>query len=473
MQLVRHLSWTLVSLAAGSSAAIAEPIALDPRGQSGATIDDSLIEIAGTRFTSWSDYTASETFRELGLRCAAPGYDSSKFSTFMELPSDCSYGSTNPTEAYAPLEIYDIPVVVHVLTNNNGKGLLSEELIRSQIEILNEDFRALAGTPGGPGVDTRIQFHLATVDPDGNPTNGITVTQNPDWFKDNGNYWGPLNWDTERYLNIYTNKASGALGYVPDLPQGGVAGKNFDRVVVLYSAFGRNGSIGFPYDQGRTLTHEVGHYLGLYHTFDGGCGNAAACFTTGDRICDTNRQSSPTTGCGSPSSCGSPDPVENYMDYSYDLCMSEFSEEQARRMRCTLQFYRPLLASSCSTNATVAGRSAAGNVSSYSASLPVVGDVLSATVDMSGTGHALAGLFAYTQPASIDLGNGQSLLVNAGAPGGELFRLPLESGPVASFDLPIPPIGALCGVTLYTQAVHVDPGIPTVFSNAQDLTLGF
>jgi len=473
MQVDIRASWIALSLVAGTAVATAPPVDADPRGQSGALLHDPVIEVGGTRFASWPEYTQSEVFRELGLRCGAPGHDPVKFSTFMESPSDCSYGSTNPTEAYAPSVIYDIPVVVHVLQNESGKGFVSEALVRSQIEILNEDFRALSGTPGGPGVDTRIQFHLATVDPDGNPTSGVAYTTNTDWFKDSGNYWGPLHWDTERYMNVYTNKASGALGYVPDIPQGGVAGKNSDRVVVLWSAFGRNAPIGAPFNQGRTLTHEVGHYLGLYHTFDGGCGNATACYTTGDRICDTNRQSSPSSGCGSPSSCSSPDPVNNYMDYSNDVCMFEFSEEQARRMRCSLEFYRPFLSGSCAGEASATGRSAGANPDSYAIGAPVIGTTIQASVDLSGTGHSLAGLFAYAQPTSVDLGGGSTLLVDAGSAGGELLRLPLKSGPVATYDIAIPPVGSLCGLAIYTQAVHVDPALPMVLSNAQDLILGF
>lgn len=117
-------------------------------------------------------------------------------------------------------------------------------------------------------------------------------------------------------------------------------GDDADRVVVLHEAFGR-GSPLRPFDLGRTATHEVGHYLGLYHTFDGGCGTISGCDRTGDLICDTNRQSTPTWGCpASATSCGAPAPFDNYMDYSDDRCMERFTPIQARRMRCTLESYR-------------------------------------------------------------------------------------------------------------------------------------
>lgn len=300
----------------------------------------------GESFTSWSDFTRSELFRSAGLRCGTPDRDPTKLGTKKAVPSDCGYGVTNPAAEYAPGEVYDIPVVFHVIQRTNGQGYVSPAQVQSQIQILNEDFGALPGSLGAPGVDTGIRFHLATVDPGGNPTTGITYTSNNSWFNDSGTYWKTLAWDTNRYLNIYTNSAGGDLGYVPEIPQAGnLVGFDRDRVVVLWSTVGLNGPIGAPFNKGRTATHEVGHYLGLLHTFDGGCGSASACYTTGDLICDTNRESTPHSGCSSfASSCGSPDPIHNYMDYSDDTCMWEFTQEQARRMRCTLENWRPLLA---------------------------------------------------------------------------------------------------------------------------------
>ena len=255
--------------------------------------------------------------------------------------SDCAYGWTNPTSDYDATFVYDIPVVVHIIQRTNGTGAITDAKVQSQIDILNEDFLALAGTNGANGTYCAIQFHLATVDPSGNTTNGITRSTNDTWFNDSGSYWNSLAWDTNEYLNIYTNSAAGYLGYVPDLPQGGIVGSNADRVVILWSSFGRNGPIGPPYNQGRTTTHEVGHYFGLWHTFDGGCASVSNCYNNGDRICDTNAESQPVFGCpGSKTSCSSPDPYHNYMDYSDDLCMEEFTPEQMRRIRCTIEFWR-------------------------------------------------------------------------------------------------------------------------------------
>ncbi|MAV55334.1 MAG: hypothetical protein CMJ28_05195 [Phycisphaerae bacterium] len=251
--------------------------------------------------------------------------------------ADCSLSSTNPSPVYDPsVTLYRIPCVVHVISNGS-QGNLSVDCVESGIRILNEDFLALPGTNGAPGTDVQIEFFLAEIDPDGNPTNGITFSNNSTWFNDGGNYWNSLAWDPSRYMNIYTNTASGNLGYVPGFPQQGIAGDTSDRVVVLWSSYG-DCSTQAPYDLGRTLTHEVGHYLGLLHTFQGGCDSG--CSTSGDLVCDTNSESQPNFGCGTPSSCGSLDPVNNYMDYSDDACMNQFTADQARRMRCTLEFYR-------------------------------------------------------------------------------------------------------------------------------------
>lgn len=127
---------------------------------------------------------------------------------------------------------------------------------------------------------------------------------------------------------------------------GALVGSAEDRVVNLWSAFGLNSPIGPPFHLGRTVTHEIGHYLGLEHTFNFGCGTSSApgCYTSGDLICDTNSEADSHSGCNkSATSCGSLDPVTNYMDYSDDDCMERFTLEQARRMRCAIQHYRPNL----------------------------------------------------------------------------------------------------------------------------------
>ena len=272
-------------------------------------------------------------------RCGSAEPDMSAFD-FSDL-ADCGYLTNSPQPEYEPADYYAIPVVFHVIMNTSGDGFLSADVIQDQIDILNEDFRAIPGSPGAPGTNARVLFYLATTDPNGAATSGITYTTDNNWFNDSPGYWNTLAWDTNRYLNIYTNAVPCCFGYVSGFPSQGIAGQANDRVVVWWEAVGRDPTPGWPLNMGRTATHEVGHYLGLYHTFCGGCGSDANCYGTGDLICDTNGESSDTSGCpGSKNSCGSPDPIHNYMDYSDDHCLWEFTPEQVNRMRCTLANWR-------------------------------------------------------------------------------------------------------------------------------------
>ena len=307
--------------------------------------DDGTVTAGGRTFAGWREYHQSNLFPEGPPRCGVTVTADQAPAGGGVLgggPSDCSFSSTNASDIYDPSVVtYRVPCVVHVIRNSSGsQGDITIEKVESGIRILNEDFLAIAGTNGENGNDARIEFYLAEVDPNGNPTNGITYSNNDTWFNDGGSYWNSLAWDPNRYMNIYTNSASGALGYVPFLPQDGNVGANEDRIVVLWSTYGEDGPYGPPFDQGRTLTHEVGHFLGLFHVFDG-CGGS--CSSSGDVVCDTTTQSSPTFGCASANSCGTPDNIDNYMDYSDDLCMEKFTPDQNRRMRCTLEHYRPQL----------------------------------------------------------------------------------------------------------------------------------
>jgi hypothetical protein len=427
-----------------------------------------VITVAGQSFPTWQAYLDSPLFQSLGLRCGTRVGGSTQE---LRPPSDCSLSSTTIRPEYEPAGnvLYRIPVVVHVLIATNGQGQISDALIHSQIDVLNEDFLALAGTLGENGNDARIEFFLATVDPSGNPTTGITRTVNDSWFNDTGNYYDLLRWDPDNYLNIYTNSASGALGYVPDLPQGGIVGANSDRVVVLWSAFGRNAPIGPPYDLGRTATHELGHYFGLYHTFDGGCGSASACFTTGDRICDTNPESGPVFGCPtSHSSCGSPDPFHNYMDYSDDDCYEEFTPQQVNRMRCTLENWRADLhePAPCLAPASVATRTGGTNVNGYTATPPVLGSNF--TLSVVAPGRTTAVVIGHAAPASKPLPRGMLLLIDNLSP---LYFTRTLALPPGTAVLTMPNDVALCGVTAYTQAILIGGGLWGI-TNAVDLTPG-
>ena len=432
---------------------------------------EPVIEVGGLSFNTWQEYVQSSYFQTMNLRCGLPEIDPEN-EDFLP-PSDCTLTRTNINPVYNPGQaLFQIPVVVHIIQNTGGAGNISDAQVANQIQILNEDFLALPGSLGEPGTDCQIQFYLADRDPQGNPTNGITRSTNNTWFNDGGSYWNTLAWDTSRYLNIYTNSASGALGYVPSLPQGGIVGSNSDRVVVLWSSFGLNGPIGPPYNKGRTTTHEVGHYLGLYHTFQGGCAPASSCSTNGDRVCDTNPDGQPHFGCPNTASCGSTDPVHNYMEYTDDLCMWEFTPHQANRMRCVLTNYRSDLSrppAQCN-NAAVASRTMGNNLNVYSATPAVIGQTVTFTVDA--TGWQFASIFGVSQPAARPLDSQDWVLINIDSP--LLINAQnLPGGPNVVYQEVVAPDPSMCGMTIYTQAkLHNAARRPFRLTNSQDLLIG-
>lgn len=303
------------------------------------------VTIDGIDYASQTEYYLSDHFKNSGRRCGTVDPRSLPFyEPELGSPTDCTMGSTTIDPIYDPGPIYQISVVVHVLSNTSGTGDISDQMVQSQIDILNEDYEALIGTPGANGTNTAIRFVLADTDPDGLPTNGIDRIESNAYYSCSypcETMKSAISWDTTRYLNMYTTDADGLLGWAT-FPQQ-TAGQAHDGVVILWSSFGRNSPFP-PYDQGRTATHEVGHYLGLFHPFQSGCGNAAACYTTADLICDTPPDATQTFNCPPGTSCGSyPIPIENYMEYTNDTCMELFTPEQGNRMRCSMYYYRPTL----------------------------------------------------------------------------------------------------------------------------------
>ncbi len=251
--------------------------------------------------------------------------------------------------------VYTIPVVVHVIHNGEAIGVganISDAQVLSQIQVLNEDFRRMMGTRGHnlnlAGADVEVEFCLAQQTPDGCVTNGINRVDmsgvSTSWSGPGGNTDTVLKpatiWDASKYLNIWSlNFAnSTTLGFA-QFP-GGPASS--DGVVIGYQYFGSdddpNVTIPGDFNLGRTGTHEVGHYFGLYHTFQGGCAEVGG----GDLCADTPAVASPNSNNGTcnvgSDSCpaGLPDMVENYMDYSQDSCMNVFTNDQKARVVATL-----------------------------------------------------------------------------------------------------------------------------------------
>lgn len=221
-----------------------------------------------------------------------------------------------------------IPVWVHVINQGSSlaDGNVPDTQISRQIQVLNDSF---AGRTGG--VDTPFRFSLA----------GITRTTNATWYT-----MGPgtsaeaaakaaLRRGGAETLNFYTaNPGGGLLGWAT-FPWSYERNPSDDGVVVLYSSL--PGGSADPYNLGDTGTHEVGHWLGLYHTFQGGCSKK------NDLVKDTPAERSPAFGCpAARDTCrgGGADPIQNFMDYTDDACMFEFSAGQSSRADSMWQAYR-------------------------------------------------------------------------------------------------------------------------------------
>lgn len=299
------------------------------------------IAVDGLLFGGMKEYLQSDYFRENGKRCGVRKAEGVHDEALARSMSHCTYFLTSIQDEYRPSQVYVLPVWWHVISDSKGLGYISDSAIRDQMEVLNEDFRATKGTMGDKGFDVSIQFELE----------GITRTVNTAWFTDSdadeAAYKQALAVDPSRYVNIYTNDARGYLGYAY-YPQGS-AGAYWDGIVLMYRAVGGRNNGFYQYDQGRSLVHEMGHYLGLFHTFqyyDSICANS---YTGGDRIVDTRAESEAHYGCSQSYTCGTVDPIHNYMNYTNDTCMNGFSGEQANRAVCSLVNYRPDLAVAAGT----------------------------------------------------------------------------------------------------------------------------
>jgi Pregnancy-associated plasma protein-A len=240
-----------------------------------------------------------------------------------------------------------VPVAVHVVWNTPEQNI-SDGQIHSQIDVLNQDYRKtnpdIAQIPpvwSSVASDARVEFVLASTGPDGQPTSGITRTQTATQaFTVESNavkstaHGGADPWPSDKYLNIWVCQLDGGLLGYSEFPG---APADIDGVVILHSAFGTTGTATAPFNVGRTATHEVGHWLGLFHIWgDDGTG----CNGT-DQVDDTPNQAGPNYGTPTfPSiSCDNGpngDMFVNYMDYTDDAVMHMFTQGQVLRMQASL-----------------------------------------------------------------------------------------------------------------------------------------
>ncbi|MBI3184782.1 MAG: zinc metalloprotease [Myxococcales bacterium] len=216
-----------------------------------------------------------------------------------------------------------VGVAFHVMVDTDGTtGNVSESMLDDQINVLNADYARFG-----------FSFYKKSVD----------RTVNATWFRlgfggSEKRMKSALAIDPAHTLNLYTADLSRNLLGWAYFPWSFEETNYMHGVVLHYQSL--PGGAFVNYSGGRTGTHEVGHYLGLYHTFQGGCTEP------GDYCADTPQEASPAYGCPSGrDSCSSAglDPINNYMDYTYDACMNAFSADQAARMAWAVSTYRPSL----------------------------------------------------------------------------------------------------------------------------------
>ncbi|MEZ4954494.1 MAG: M43 family zinc metalloprotease [Saprospiraceae bacterium] len=253
---------------------------------------------------------------------------------------------------------YTLPVVVHII-HDNGVGDIPDAQVFNAIEQLNQAF-AHQGyyADQGAGYDTQIQFCLAKRDPDGNATNGITRTSsaltNLDKDFEDQELKDLSRWNPNDCINVWvvnainsTSSGPGVAGYAY---LASAHGQPFDGIVCEAAYFGTSPK------NNVVLIHEMGHFLNLYHTFQGGCKNDD-CLTDGDRVCDTPPDQVTFSACGfnscetdvddasanNPFTSDMADMTENYMDYSPFECYHAFTAGQAERMYEAIEFARSSL----------------------------------------------------------------------------------------------------------------------------------
>jgi hypothetical protein len=267
---------------------------------------------------SWK---SQQAFIDAGLRCAARQVDDIEAAEIDRAVN--RRRAERPDLFAAPAQPTTVNVYFHVIRRGTGtaNGDIPTSQINAQIAVLNDAF-----APAGFG------FNLVGVD---RTTNASWFSMTPGSSAESAAK-AALRQGTAEDLNIYSTDGGGYLGWAT-FPSSYAGDPSDDGVVILFSSV--PGGTTAPYNQGDTATHEVGHWLGLFHTFQGGCSD-------GDLIADTPAERSPAFGCPvNRDSCKGKrmpglDPITNFMDYTDDACMFEFTNNQDSRMQAQWTTFR-------------------------------------------------------------------------------------------------------------------------------------
>jgi hypothetical protein len=258
----------------------------------------------------------------------------SKLGAKLRVMAQRNGGSVPMTALALPAGTVTVPVYFHVIRRNTtvAGGNVTSAQINNQISVLNAAYAGAA--PGGTGANTPFRFQLVSVD----------RTTNTRWFNlSHGSsaerqMKNLLHTGGAGALNIYSANLSGGLLGWATFPQDYLSNSVGDGVVVLFSSL--PGGSAAPYNLGDTATHEIGHWLGLYHTFQNSCS------APGDSVDDTPYEAAPNFGCpAAPAADTCPslpgvDPIRNFMDYTDDACMFQFTAGQSTRMSNHWTAYR-------------------------------------------------------------------------------------------------------------------------------------
>ncbi len=300
------------------------PLAWCVFGAAALSLSGSMALAGGQQDTNFrlngKDWASKEAFIESGARCATRhvGPDEEK-----EIDRQVAEFLKRRAEGdpFASATGGTVNVYFHVITNTSGAGNILDQMINQQISVLNAAF-----APSG------WSFNLASVDRTANNSwYGMGLGTAAEQQAKNA-----LRQGSADDLNIYSaNPGGGLLGWAT-FPQNYASNPKNDGVVVLHSSL--PGGSAAPYNLGDTATHEVGHWMGLFHTFQGGCAKKG-----GDLVDDTPSERSAAFGCPvGRDTCrgGGLDPIRNFMDYTDDACMNTFSGGQDGRMDAQFTTYR-------------------------------------------------------------------------------------------------------------------------------------